>query len=126
MTVIGQVTAAKDYGVTMIGAGKPTTVLLDQRPRTMSGLHGGNGVSAASPVEAQAQGAGHVSASDHRREAWSAPDKQTQRPRIATPLLVGLTLESGAPVHCHGIALRTYLLYKNLLDDPFCSNYFYW
>ena len=112
--------------MTLTGVGRQTTVLLDQRPRTTNGVHGVNGVSAASPVEAQAQGAGHVSASDHRREAWSAPDKQTQRLRIVMPLLVGLTLESGAPAHCHGINLHTYLFYfKNLLDDLFFRNYFY-
>ena len=109
----GTATAVMDLNVTLTGVGRQTTVLLDQRPRTTNGLHGGNGVSAASPVVVQAQGAGHVSASDHRREAWSAPDKQTQRPRIATPLLVGLTLESGAPAHCHGIDLRRYLLQKS-------------
>ena len=109
----GTATAVMDSNVTLTGVIKQTTVLLDQRPGTTNGLHGVNGVSAASPVEAQAQGAGHVSASDHRREAWSAPDKQTQRPRIATPLHVGLTLESGAPAHCHGIALRTYLFQKS-------------
>ena len=109
----GTATAVMDSNVTLTGDMKQTTVLLDQRPRTTNGLHGVNGVSAASPVVVQAQGAGHVSASDQRREAWSAPDKQTQRLRIATPLLVGLTLESGAPVHCHGIALLTYLLQKS-------------
>ena len=102
----GTMTAVMDFHVTLTGVGRQTTVLLDQRPRTTNGLHGVNGVSAASPVEAQAQGAGHVSASDHRREAWSAPDKQTQRPRNVMLLHAGLTLETGVPALFHGNILQ--------------------
>ena len=98
----GTTTAVMDFHVTLTGVGRQTTVLPDQRPGTMSGVHGVNGVSAVSYVEALGQGPDLASAPHQSREASSAPDRLTLRQRNAMLLHAGLTLETGVPALFHG------------------------
>ena len=102
--MIGQVTAAKDYGVIMIGAGKLTTVLLDHRLGTTHGERGLNGLNAVLNVVALVQEVDLESVIPPPWAAMSAQVKLTQRQKIVILQLAGQILESGASAQSHGKA----------------------